>query len=128
MRGVAAVGNLVLLTPAYTALQTRISIVLQSVTVSITSPLRVHRGVIPARRRKSVSIGVKLHVFVVCPKSRPTDYIGGAGLIDVAHDVGVVVASQMVSTDGNCYLKSLCGNWMTFVSCFFYFVLVGVVC
>ena len=54
MRGVAAVGNLVLLTPAYTALQARISIVLQSVATFTTSPVRTHRGVIPARRRKSV--------------------------------------------------------------------------
>ena len=73
-------------------------------------------------------LDVSLHVFVVCPKSGQTDFTGGAGLNDVADDVGVVVASQMVRTDGNCYLKSLCGNWMTFVSCFFYFVLVGVVC
>ena len=52
MRGCAAVGNLVLLTPAYTALQTRISIVLQSVTAFITSPLRTHRGVIPQKIAK----------------------------------------------------------------------------
>ena len=53
---------------------------------------------IPVRRRKSVSIGFKLHVFVVCPKSRPTDYIGGAGLTDVADAVFVVVASHVVNT------------------------------
>ena len=41
---------------------------------------------------------------------RPTDYIGGAGLTDVADDVGVVVASQMVGTEGDSYLKSLCGK------------------
>ncbi len=80
-------GNLVLLTPAYTAFQARIAIVLQSVTTFITSPLRTHRGVIPARRRKSVS--------------------SGAGLTDVADDVGVVVASQVVNTEDNPYLKSL---------------------
>ena len=83
-------GNLVLLTPAYTAFQARIAIVLQSVTTFITSPLRTHRGVIPARRRKSVSSGAGL-----------TD------VADVADDVGVVVASQVVNTEDNPYLKSL---------------------
>ena len=49
-------------------------------------------------------------VFFVCPKSRPTDYVGGAGLTDFADDGVVVVASQMVGTEGDSYLKSLCGK------------------
>ena len=97
------VENLVLLTPAYTAFQARIAIGLQSVTVSITSPLRTHRGAFLYFVEHLSQLGVKIHVFVVCPKSRPTDYVGVAGLTHVA----VAVASQMVRTEGDSYLKSL---------------------